>query len=472
MLSATGLAMTLLVLVVLALVYWRTGGRMFSPGPLASAHADIEDCAACHQPFQRTQAELCMECHTEIETELASEEGLHARLRAPDQCLSCHPDHRGFDFDLHAQALANFDHDLTFFSLAHHAVNYEDGPIECAGCHTGEDFEPDPLACISCHTGHDPVFMAAHQGDFTPDCQACHDGLDTMADFNHAATLFPLTGLHAETVCTDCHTSDSLIAGIAGLGSGVPVQCAACHAEPAIHAGLFQSTCEDCHHSTGWSPALLNGTSFDHFIETGFSLVRHEVDFDGSLLDCRSCHEDSLRVFEQTVCEQCHTTGSPDFMATHVAEVGLDCLACHDGLDSMADFDHSTVFVLDGSHDELACASCHINHSFAGTPTDCAGCHAEPEIHAGIFGLNCESCHNTFAWRPAALTSHSFPLDHGGEGEIACSVCHAATFVEYTCDRCHEPAEMLERHTDKDIFGISGRCAECHPTGREAENDD
>lgn len=480
MLSATGLAMTVFVLVVLALVYWRTGGRMFSPGPLASAHADIEECAACHQPLQRTQADLCMECHTEIDVQLQAGEGLHARLRSPEQCLNCHPDHRGPDFDLEAQAIAGFDHSLTFFSLAQHAQDFDAGAIECTGCHTGEDFEVLSRSCVDCHAGHDPLFMSNHQADLGSDCLACHDGVDTMANFNHDATLFPLTGEHAQTACQGCHTSESLVAGIAGEASGVPLECAACHAEPPVHAGLFQSTCEDCHTPAGWSPALLNGTAFDHFTETGFSLVKHETGFAGELLDCRSCHVESLAEFQQTVCEQCHTSGDPDFMAAHTAEFGPACLDCHDGVDSMEDFDHSTVFVLDGSHADLACASCHVTttpegaviHRFADTPSDCAGCHAEPAIHAGIFGLDCASCHNTFAWRPAALTSHSFPLDHGGEGEIACSVCHAATFVEFTCDRCHEPAVMVEEHNKEDIFDIAGRCLDCHPTGLKEESED
>ncbi|HUF38313.1 MAG TPA: cytochrome c3 family protein [Anaerolineales bacterium] len=477
MLSATGLVMTVLVLVVLAVVYWRTGGQMFSPGPLAFAHADVEDCASCHQPFDHTQAELCVECHTEIQTELTLNEGLHARLRSPDQCRDCHPDHRGTDFDPRAAALTNFDHELTFFSLAHHGLDYESVVIECAVCHRGDDFEPEQGACVDCHTGHDPVFMAAHQADFEADCQACHDGADTMADFNHATTQFPLTGAHTEAACMDCHSSASLIAGIAGESSGLALQCAACHAEPALHAGLFQSTCEDCHSTNGWTPARMSGVVFDHFAESGFSLAHHEFDFDGSLMDCRACHVESLREVAGTVCETCHTAAAPDFMAAHTSDFGLACVECHDGVDSMVGFDHNAVFVLDGSHDDLACSSCHVSvspsgetvHTFAGTPSDCAGCHAEPDIHAGLFGLNCASCHNTFAWAPAALTSHTFPLNHGGEGEIACSVCHATTFTQYTCDRCHEPGEMAEDHADEDIFDIAGRCVDCHPTGREDE---
>jgi len=39
-------------------------------------------------------------------------------------------------------------------------------------------------------------------------------------------------------------------------------------------------------------------------------------------------------------------------------------------------FDHApTGFPLTGTHLSVACASCHINARFKGTPTRCIGCH-------------------------------------------------------------------------------------------------
>jgi hypothetical protein len=70
------------------------------------------------------------------------------------------------------------------------------------------------------------------------------------------------------------------------------------------------------------------------------------------------------------------------------------------------------------------------------------------------------------------MTNHTFPLDHGGEGDIPCETCHTVNLIQYTCDQCHAPAEMVEEHSDEDIFDIAGRCVDCHPTGREDEAED
>lgn len=451
-------------LLVIGLVYWQTGGRMFSPGPLASAHAEIEDCAACHQPLATDQGPLCLGCHEEVRGEMAAIAGLHARLKDPERCMACHPDHRGADFDMRAAASENFDHGQALFSLARHTADYDDTAFECTDCHADTGFAVNLLACASCHERADTAFMQTHVADFGLSCLDCHDGIDRMSDFDHAGTGFPLEGEHAGAACSACH--------IQGRFEGTPSDCIECHAEPGSHRGLFQASCRDCHDPAGWTPALLNGSPFDHFIETGFSLVKHPENFDGTNLNCTACHSQGLETFEAAVCEQCHNAGNAEFMAAHLAEFGPTCLDCHDGLDSMENFDHAAVFALDGAHAALECVRCHEDHSFAGTPATCDGCHAEPDLHAGMFGIQCELCHSTSAWQPAALMAHAFPLDHGGEGEIACATCHPVNFVQFTCDRCHEPAEMNEEHNDEGIFDIAGRCLECHPTGLEDERDD
>ncbi len=157
-------------------------------------------------------------------------------------------------------------------------------------------------------------------------------------------------------------------------------------------------------------------------------------------------------------------------MAGHVQTFGADCAGCHDGTGNMANFDHARVFVLDGAHAPLACADCHAGQRFQGTPAECAGCHAEPAVHAGVFGLECAACHTTEAWLPAALRAHTFPLDHGEEGLLACATCHTTTYAEYTCFECHEhePQEMAEEHAKEGISAAElTDCAACHPAGQE-----
>jgi hypothetical protein len=474
-LSPTGIVLTLILTATLVLFLWFTGGQIFSPGPLTAkaeegeilggvaSHAEITQCRTCHQPLKTKQAVLCLECHKEVQEQLTMATGLHAQMDTNIPCFTCHPDHRGQDFDLARAGLENFDHSITSFSLSWHQVDYNAAPMDCASCHSQEDFTLNQQACADCHAGHDAPFTAQHQEDFGSDCIACHDGVDRMADFEHSQTDFPLEGQHTTTNCAGCHVDNQF--------DDIPTQCAACHAEPAIHAGLFEPTCESCHTPEGWTPATLGDTAFDHETQTRFSLVHHQADFSGALLNCTSCHQTNLETVDLNVCTTCHAQADAVFMAAHEQQFGSDCLVCHDGVDRMHDFDHDLFFVLDGRHVEIECASCHQNQVFAGAPTECAACHAEPSIHAGVFGLQCENCHSTTAWTPASLTSHTFPLDHGGEGIIACQTCHPTSYVQYTCSTCHDPAEMKEEHDKEDIFNITN-CVDCHPTGLKEEGDD
>lgn len=103
-------------------------------------------------------------------------------------------------------------------------------------------------------------------------------------------------------------------------------------------------------------------------------------------------------------------------------------------------------------------------------PHECRACHEEPELHAEQFGLNCSRCHTLEAWKPALLTRHTFMLDHGDEGKVACETCHTETYSEHTCYGCHdhEPEQMRVAHVEEEIPEFE-RCVECHPTGLEGE---
>jgi len=116
----------------------------------------------------------------------------------------------------------------------------------------------------------------------------------------------------------------------------------------------------------------------------------------------------------------------------------------------------------------------HVDQKFRGTPKECAGCHQEPKIHAGLFGADCAACHTAQAWAPAQLTQHTFPLDHGEQGEITCATCHTDSYVAYTCYGCHdhEPAETRRQHAELDLTEARlNDCAACHATGRTEEGD-
>ena len=134
----------------------------------------------------------------------------------------------------------------------------------------------------------------------------------------------------------------------------------------------------------------------------------------------------------------------------------------------MKNFDHANFFILDGRHAEAECTGCHVDQNWNGLSKLCADCHAEPEIHADLFGLQCEYCHETGAWTPAQLKVHVFPLDHGEPPAPECTVCHLEKYSEYTCYGCHEhqEQEILESHLEDGISpGDIPQCKDCHPTG-------
>lgn len=181
-------------------------------------------------------------------------------------------------------------------------------------------------------------------------------------------------------------------------------------------------------------------------------------------------------------CLDCHTDVRAQIDARRtlhgkIAD-GMQCRVCHTehygphgALTSFAEFDHGwTGFTLTGKHRAVACASCHVNNVYQGTPQTCASCHAEPQVHKGRFGTNCAHCHATSTWKDATF-SHTFPIAHGnGKKANACVTCHADShhFETYTCQTCHrhEPAKTEKKHLQKGILSVEN-CAKCHPKGRK-----
>jgi hypothetical protein len=454
-------------------LFWN-GALAFSPGKLSSSgrseahaggfrsHADFEkECHRCHQPLKTRQVDLCLECHTPVAEQLATAAGLHSRFAEAWRCDTCHGDHQGRAFDPLQAALASFDHSLTRFNLARHQLGYQSAPLLCNDCHpSGIGSSDTQPACIACHTDHAPGFMAQHQQDFGPACLDCHEGSDRLARLDHDATAFQLDGQHKGVTCAGCHAG--------GRFEGTPVACAGCHAEPALHQGALGIACADCHTSAGWSPAQLEGELFEHLDQTGFSLARHRLDYNHQLISCLGCHGENLHTFETAACAGCHNAQDPAFMSGHLDQFGSTCLTCHDGADRMHHFEHASIFPLEGRHAEIECRDCHLEQVFRGTPEACAGCHAEPDIHVGSFGLQCQYCHAPLSWIPARLQAHVFPLAHGGQGQIACQTCHLSTYAVYTCYGCHDhqPEDILERHARAGVSTAElPACARCHPEG-------
>ncbi len=117
--------------------------------------------------------------------------------------------------------------------------------------------------------------------------------------------------------------------------------------------------------------------------------------------------------------------------------------------DAKPTFDHfTTAFRLEGGHRLAECEGCHINGIFAGTPTECVGCHTQasrvratwqPATHLPVTE-QCDACHRPVSWVPVVRVDHL-------EVQGSCSSCHNnitvrgqhAQHIPTTneCDACH-----------------------------------
>jgi hypothetical protein len=355
----------------------------------------------------------------------------------------------------------------------------------CSACHV-PPWSGQTMAdrCLACHTdvrsqidGHQSLHGRLANNTQCRNCHTEHKGehaaLTDLAAFDHNCAAFALTGRHASVECGACHTS--------GTHKGTAATCAGCHAEPKAHPGKFGTDCAKCHATADWHATSFSsgggnpGSTFDHS-KTAFPLTGHHVS-----VDCKKCHVNNTFKGTSTSCVSCHAEPT---VSTH--KFGTDCKKCHTPatwrLASFPTggpggaFDHDkTAFKLTGKHTTVACAQCHKDNTFKGTPMTCVSCHAEPKVHKGSkLGTDCARCHTTGSWSGATLGDykHTFPVAHGrkNRGAGACNVCHnkADTYATYTCYGCHEhtPEKVARQH--KKLANIEN-CAKCHKGGRGRE---
>lgn len=304
--------------------------------------------------------------------------------------------------------------------------------------------------------------------------------------FTHQLTPGPLSDAHPKgvslggvsshaelaTKCTHCHAPVHCLED---------TRCQDCHKDIAkdrldvstLHGKLpGVSRCQNCHTEHKGPENELTVLAYqnvDHYLLAGFSLDLHTQDYDGSSFDCSSCHTKEGNFVETTDCVSCHAEKDHDYIAAHIETYGYACADCHDGKDRMlGGLNHAAFYPLIGGHQELACADCHQDGGYVGLTQTCYECHAEPEMHAGIFGTDCTRCHSEAAWAPAELKQHTFMIQHGDEEIESCESCHAGTYTEYPCGTCHEDADMVTAHADVETTDLHN-CISCHPTGRGSQ---
>jgi predicted CXXCH cytochrome family protein len=203
--------------------------------------------------------------------------------------------------------------------------------------------------------------------------------------------------------------------------------------------------------------------------------------------DCTRCHTYAEGVSDAR-CLDCHTAIVEQEAAEqtlHAAFQAQSCTACHSehkgsahdlAAAAVANFtvrQHAAVYTLEGKHAQAPCADCHGDGQYQGLSTACEACHAEPEEHAGLYGLSCVNCHETAGWENAAMAAHAFPIDHAIGGEVPCVACHEQeTYTAYSCTGCHEHAvdTMAAVHTSLVLTSPDlNDCAACHRSGTPDE---
>jgi hypothetical protein len=325
---------------------------------------------------------------------------------------------------------------------------------------------PTEAVCITCHlevVGRPGTLKQITESEhYGAQCLSCHDPHSGVAK-RPPAVPHPLANLPA---CLNCHDIDGFKARNLRHPSGA----------------LTDAQCLGCHEA---------GNDAGAFAHKGFPLTgKHQ----GAA--CAGCHTDmsSLAAFKATPkdCVACHQKVEP-----HKGAFGTSCGDCHNP-SSWADakIDHNlTGFKLVGQHANAACASCHKNDVWAGTPRTCASCHERPANHESSFGNICSTCHTPKAWKPAifdhnartpykltgahlgaaCVKCHTNPNTHAGAPTL-CAGCHKKPsghipVASTVCQTCHstkawQPATF--NHSSR--FKLTGahatlNCASCHKGG-------
>ncbi|MGZ4815677.1 MAG: hypothetical protein ACXVZV_09725 [Terriglobales bacterium] len=383
----------------------------------------------------------------------------HRALGFPSDCTVCHTMNSWFG--------AKFDH----ARFAHFALTGVHATLDCRSCHVNGNFKGISADCYSCHAKEynstiDPNHVKA---GFPHDCGTCHSTSTWLgAKFDHSLTKFPLTGMHAQITCAQCHVN--------GKFTGTPTDCASCHinnynqtTNPNHKAANIPTDCSLCHTTVDWT-----GAKFDHNKYTKFPLTGLHAN-----VACASCHVGGKYTGTPTDCASCHMKDYNGTTNPNHKTAGLPttCAVCHSTAGwQPATFDHSkTKFPLTGLHTTVQCAQCHVNGNYTTLPTDCGSCHMKdynattnPNHKASGFPTDCSICHTTKGWQFASFdhARTGFPLT-GFHTTLQCAACHVNgnyNITVSTCVSCHQSNYNNTKNPNHLSVGFPTTCEVCHTT--------
>ena len=133
-------------------------------------------------------------------------------------------------------------------------------------------------------------------------------------------------------------------------------------------------------------------------------------------------------------------------------------------------FHNATAFRLEGKHQAVQCAQCHLNGQFQGTPTTCYACHWErrkDDRYQTRLGTQCENCHRPIAWTAVNWDhqSQSGVALNADHRQLACESCHrAANFQSgsVNCVSCHQKDFAATTSPNHVAAGFPATCDGCH----------
>ncbi len=378
-------------------------------------------------------------------------------------CDVCHSS-KGWKLD---RSVYSFDHNTTALPLTgQHEFT------ECRQCHPSLVFSEAKTSCYDCHTD-------MHYQTVGPDCSRCHtpkSWLVTNITEMHQKTRFLLTGPHYTSDCQGCHKSASLLR-FEPLG----IECYDCHItdystalNPNHVQSKYSTNCLDCHLMTSFS---WSGAGFNHAF---FPLTQGHAN-----VDCSQCHTNGNYTGLTTDCFQCHeknynSTTNPDH---RLANTTTSCANCHTTLPGWkpAKYDHSSIWPMTGAHVNAGCDQCHNGSYTRYTARLCNDCHqadfnntTDPPHAAAQFSTDCQSCHNTSAWKPSTFDHDGkyFPIYSGKHKGTwtSCTECHTnpPAYNTFSCIDCHDhnQADMNNKHSGVNGYAYNSlACYTCHPTG-------
>jgi hypothetical protein len=426
-----------------------------SPGELSKYHSQLEgmsNCTQCHTLGSKVSNDKCLACHTEIKQRVEKKKGYHASTEVKGkECVSCHNDHHGKNFQIVHFDEQRFQHNYTGFKLE--GVHRK---TKCNDCHSTKFITSEKIKsksftylglesqCISCHADY-------HQKTLSNTCSNCHgfESFKPAPKFNHATTKFPLLGKHQVVDCAKCHKIETKEGKNFQNFKGIQFNnCNSCHKD--VHQNKFGQDCRQCHNETSFQ--TIKGTNnFDHS-KTGFVLAEKHLN-----ISCNLCHKTKYTdPIKHDKCIDCHS----DYHNGQFIELGItiDCSKCH----TVKGFTETgfTIeqhnlgdFILDGLHQTTACSACHKKTekwNFREIGKTCTDCHTD--YHNGQFiklgvAPNCSQCHTTKGF---SIVNYSI-IQHN-----QCSFKLQGSHVATPCNECHKKGETWN------FRNIGKVCIDCH----------